>query len=82
VVGVTRGRVGVVAAGFPDPHPLHATTIAAAAAVAAASRAGRITPNNTGQTLTSEQLGSGAPTDTRTRLRHLRQFVGPALTSA
>jgi hypothetical protein len=47
-----------------DPQPLQARTTAAVAAVAAASRAGLITPNNTRQTLTSGQFGGAAPTDT------------------
>jgi hypothetical protein len=46
-----------------DPQALHARMTAAVTAVAAAGRAGRITPNNTRQTLTSGQLGGTAPTD-------------------
>src|SRR5689334_19416410 len=57
VVGVTRDRAGVWPAGAPDPQPLHATTTAAVTAVAAASRAGLMTPNNTRQTLTFGQRG-------------------------
>ena len=61
VVGVTRERVDGPVPDFPDPQPPHTTTTAAVTAVATSTRAGRITPNCTGLTLTPGRLGAVFP---------------------